>query len=255
MLRTDPEHTAAKTLHRKVKKYTKSISDAEELEKARQWVAAAEKYSAAAELFEAPLEVWSLPLRVGLCKCRTRLRESKEAVKWCTRAYDADESSYEQLVALAEAKILNGEEHQALQLYKTAQRTRFRNSMQLHQKIQNLEAKIKRKAKVDYYKVLGVPRTATAREIKKAYHKLAMKWHPDKVEGDEAKEEASEKFKKIARANEVLGDEDTRQRYDRGEDVDDPNAQKGGGDPFGGGFPRQHFRHGGGQRFHFQGGV
>ena len=136
MLRTDPEHTAAKTLHRKVKKYTKSISDAEELEKARQWVAAAEKYSAAAELFEAPLEVWSLPLRVGLCKCRTRLRESKEAVKWCTRAYDADESSYEQLVALAEAKILNGEEHQALQLYKTAQRTRFRNSMQLHQKIQ-----------------------------------------------------------------------------------------------------------------------
>lgn len=44
-------------------------------------------------------------------------------------------------------------------------------------------------------------------------------------------------------------------RYDRGEDVDDPNAQKGGGDPFGGGFPRQHFRHGGGQRFHFQGGV
>ena len=133
--------------------------------------------------------------------------------------------------------------------------------------------------------MLGVPRTATAREIKKAYHKLAMKWHPDKVEGEEAKEEASEKFKKIARANEVLGDEDTRQRcdgpmrthgrlcrasphtahrpprsfrycrYDRGEDVDDPNAQKGGGDPFGGGFPRQHFRHGGGQRFHFQGGV
>ena len=108
-----------------------------------------------------------------------------------------------------------------------------------------------------------------------------MKWHPDKVEGDEAKEEASEKFKKIARANEVLGDEDTRKRYDGPmnrtgdrlttyrspplppsrycqydrEDVDDPNAQKGGGDPFGGGFPRQHFRHGGGQRFHFQGGV
>ena len=134
-------------------------ANAEELEKARQWVAAAEKYSAAAELFEAPLEVWSLQLRVGLCKCRTRLRESKEAVKWCTRAYDADESSYEQLVALAEAKILNGEEHQALQLYKTAQRTRFRNSMQLHQKIQNLEAKIKRKAKVDYYKVRGTPRT------------------------------------------------------------------------------------------------
>ena len=118
--------------------------------------------------------MWSLQLRVGLCKCRTRLRESKEAVKWCTRAYEADESSYEQLVALAEAKILNGEEHQALQLYKTAQRTRFRNSMQLHQKIQNLEAKIKRKAKVDYYKVIGVPRTATAREIKKAYHKLCL---------------------------------------------------------------------------------
>jgi curved DNA-binding protein CbpA len=58
--------------------------------------------------------------------------------------------------------------------------------------------------------VLGLTRAASAREIKKAYHKLAKKWHPDKNPDD--KEKAETNFKKIARAYEVLGDEDTRRR-------------------------------------------
>ena len=58
--------------------------------------------------------------------------------------------------------------------------------------------------------MLGLTRAASAREIKKAYHKLAKKWHPDKNPDD--KEKAETNFKKIARAYEVLGDEDTRRR-------------------------------------------
>ena len=66
--------------------------------------------------------------------------------------------------------------------------------------------------KRDYYEVLGVPRTATADEIKSAYRKLAMKYHPDRNPGDKA---AEEKFKEAAEAYDVLHDAEKRQRYDQ----------------------------------------
>ena len=64
----------------------------------------------------------------------------------------------------------------------------------------------------DYYDLLKVPRTATADEIKKAYRKKAVKYHPDKNPGDP---DAEKKFKEISEAYEVLSDEKKRQAYDR----------------------------------------
>ena len=66
--------------------------------------------------------------------------------------------------------------------------------------------------KRDYYEVLGVGKDADAKEIKKAYRKLAMKYHPDKNPGDK---DAEEKFKEINEAYEVLSDEEKRSTYDR----------------------------------------
>ncbi len=91
-------------------------------------------------------------------------------------------------------------------------------------------------AKKDFYEALGVAKNASDDEIKKAYRKLAMKYHPDRNQGDKAKE-AEEKFKEIKEAYEILSDSNKRAAYDRfGHAGVDPNMAGARGGPGGEGF-------------------
>ena len=90
--------------------------------------------------------------------------------------------------------------------------------------------------KRDYYEVLGVDKSASADDIKKAYRKLAMKYHPDRNPGDKT---AEEKFKEVGEAYAVLSDADKKAKYDQfGFAGVDPNFNPAGagGGGFGGGY-------------------
>ncbi|MGE0588082.1 MAG: molecular chaperone DnaJ [Cyclobacteriaceae bacterium] len=111
--------------------------------------------------------------------------------------------------------------------------------------------------KRDYYEILGVGKSATAEEIKKAYRKVAIQFHPDKNPGDK---EAEEKFKEAAEAYEVLSDQEKRAQYDRfghsrpggrgfsSHEMNMEDIFSQFGDIFGGGSPFDSFFGGGGSR-------
>nr|XP_020506048.1 dnaJ homolog subfamily B member 9-like [Labrus bergylta] len=95
-------------------------------------------------------------------------------------------------------------------------------------------------AKRDYYELLGVPRDATERQVKKAFHKLALKYHPDRNKDPDAEA----KFREIAEAYEMLSDDKRRREYDQfGHGPSPGEGRRGGGGAGGGGYNfKQHYQ-------------
>merc|ERR1712176_426706 len=133
-------------------------------------------------------------------------------------------------------------------LWKLHPTEKEKKTQQAKKKVKEAEVALKQSKEKNYYKILGLPRAATAKEIKKAYRALALEWHPDK--NADNKEEAERKFQDISEANEVLSDPELKAKYDRGEPVFENQGGGGGGH---GGFGQQFFHHrgGGGARHHF----
>ena len=98
------------------------------------------------------------------------------------------------------------------------------------------EAKLelKKSKRKDYYKIMGIAKDATTEEVKKAYKKQALIWHPDKHANDDesGKENADKMFKDIGEAYSVLSDPEKKKRYDDGADIDELNNPGHGGGGF-----------------------
>jgi DnaJ family protein C protein 3 len=134
----------------------------------------------------------------SLCTCMSRGKSPvKETIKTCTEVLDTYHvSDAEILVSRAEAHILNEDYESALADYQRARESE--DSNRIHEGIKRIQKLIKQSKKRDYYKILGVRRTAN--------RKLAVKWHPDKYEGND-KKKAEKMFIDIASAKEVLTDQ------------------------------------------------
>ena len=167
-----------------------------------------------------------------------------------------------------ELLLENGEFDAAIYDFQSALR-KNRNSKRANDGLNKAQQKKREATMVDYYKILGVPRSATQSEIKTAFRKATIKWHPDRHRGEEEKKDAEQMMKKINVAYDILSDPQKKQMYDNGVDPEHPEYNQGNGmqteidlnDLFngfnffqggGGGGRKIFFQQGGGGGFQFQ---
>lgn len=244
-LRLDPEHKDCFPFYKKLRQVEKALTEAETCRENGQHedcIAAALK----ALKHEKDEQMIIYNAKMFLCSCYAKNEQYTQAIKECREALNIQEDA-NILCDRADAYI--GTEmfddairdfKRALDIDETSQRAK-----EGLEKAKRLQKQAERR---DYYKILNVKRTASKREIVKAYRREAQKWHPDNFR-DEEKKIAEKKFIDIAAAKEVLTDDEKRSQFDNGHDPLDPEAGNHG---YGhGGNPFHHFQHGSPFQFKF----
>lgn len=251
-LHSDPEHKGLKTLYRRLKKLLKFMNNAEDSMQRGAYAEAAEDWLSAVDVDPAHRTL-NKDLYFQLCVSHLHLKDYAKAENACLQTLELDNNHAEAFAKLSEAQL-------GLEQFEEAVRSAKRavelddSRREFQEAAQRAEAALQQSKNKNYYKILDLPRDCATKDIKKAYRKQALIWHPDKHadKEDSVREEANKKFHDIAEAYDILSNEETRARYDRGEDVSG-NAQQQqqqnpfGHNPFGGG----HFFQQGGRTFRF----
>ncbi|KAH7966181.1 hypothetical protein HPB49_014189 [Dermacentor silvarum] len=228
-LKLDPDHKDCFSHYKKVKKLAAQLRSIQELIGQGSFDDCVEKGKAALRT-EPDVAQIVQHVKGRLCHCHSKAGHTSEAVEACSDALRLNPEDTRALCDRAEAYLADGQYDRASHDFQQAANM-DENSCGPEglKRAQRLE---KQSHKRDYYKILGVKRSAQKREILKAYRKLAQKWHPDNYQGD-SKKEAEKKFIDIAAAKEVLTDPEKRKQFDNGEDPLDPESQQGKGfNPF-----------------------
>jgi DnaJ family protein C protein 3 len=270
-LKSDPEHKSCKDFHKIIKKAQGYISKADGLRVKKDYDGQIKELQSLMKL-DNTHKLLALRAKLDIANAyrgQKKFKEAKALVSEVLASNDGvikahlllgyvllDLEEWDAAVATGKkaaelAQNMQGVEGFDINLFSTPSLDSLGSADEL---VRKAEAGLKQSKQKDFYKILGVSRQATEREIKKAYHKLALQWHPDKHNTEEEKEIATKKFELIAEAHEVLSNEETRRKYDMGEEVF-PNQGGGGGG--GGGFQHHGFPGGfpfggGGQQFHFK---
>uniref|UniRef100_A0A668AUG3 DnaJ homolog subfamily C member 3 n=1 Tax=Myripristis murdjan TaxID=586833 RepID=A0A668AUG3_9TELE len=232
-LKLDPDHKQCYSHYKQVKKLNKQIQSAEELIQEKRYEDAVSKYEAVMKT-EPNVHHYSLHAKERICHALSQ--QASRAVSVCSEVLQSDPENVNALKDRAEAYVQEEQYEEAIKDYETASQ-HSENDRQIKEGLERAQRLLKQSQKRDYYKILGVKRTAQKKEIIKAYRKLAQQWHPDNFKDPEEKKKAEKKFIDIAQAKEVLTDPEMRTKFDHGEDPLDPESQQGGHHhPFHGGF-------------------
>ncbi|OAD55922.1 DnaJ like protein subfamily C member 3 [Eufriesea mexicana] len=222
-LKLDPEHSQCFSFYKKVKKIAKLLTDARTYRDQRDY---AKCIDSAQPILKHEPQVANVRFLAHqeLCKCYVGNLEPSKAIKNC----------HEAIKIRKEAEVFcdRGEAYLAAEMFDDAIKD-FEEALEIDMRLQRAKQglhKAQQRQKLsesrDYYKILGVPRTASKRDIIKAYRKAAQKWHPDNFQEGDEKKRAEKKFIDIAAAKEVLTDDEKRAKFDQGEDPLDPESGK-----------------------------
>ncbi|KAI9599385.1 hypothetical protein BDF19DRAFT_428558 [Syncephalis fuscata] len=274
-LHYDPEHKQCKLFFRKFKKLDKEIQQAAKEADNKKWSAATRKVAGpvgkpeegvaheveeATDELEKELDVKDkLPRKLygrlaGIaCQGYAELKLADKALRWCNKSIKDNPDNVDAYIFRGDMYLLKEQLDEAMDDFNTAKDKTNGGDHRIRERI-NRTTQLKAKASQrDYYKILGVPRDASKRDIKKAYRKLAQEWHPDTYRGNLPADKVEAKMSELNVAYEVLGDDEKRAQFDQGIDPENPHANAGGGFHHGHGFGGESFFHGqgGGSPFDF----
>ena len=224
-----PDHNNSMCYFKKIKVLKQKKEEASSLLKEGKVKEALNLYQEALKV-EPENSLVNARLHFNVSVCYGKLSEHKLSLASCNEAIALD-SSYEKALMKKIQLLMSVEKFEEA----------AREAESLHKKMKTTiskalldEAKsaLKKSKHKDYYKILGVGRTASEEEIKKAYKKMAMVHHPDRHSNatEEEKSEHEKKFKDLGEAYTVLSDRNKRMRYDNGQDIEGivgPNDQNG----------------------------
>lgn len=251
VLQYSPDHAKAKVFYKKAKLLQTKKEQGNQSFKAGKWQEAYDLYTEALAIDPFNKSI-NATLYFNRAATSAKLGKLEKSVDDCTKAIDLDANYIKAYLRRAKSYTDLEKFEEAVQDYEKVYK--LDKSKENSQLLKEAKLELKKSKRKDYYKILGVPKSASEDEIKKAYRKRALQHHPDRFpnETDEVKKEEERKFKEVGEAYGVLSDSKKRSRYDAGQDLEeingggsgmssdiDPNLLfqaffSGGGSPFGG---------------------
>ncbi|KAL0096486.1 hypothetical protein J3Q64DRAFT_1707912 [Phycomyces blakesleeanus] len=228
-LRCDPDFTQARTLLKKARAIEAQKESGNAAFKANNLQEAYDAYTAALAMDEEN-SAMNAKLYSNRAAVLQKLKQFEDALKDCDKALELDPDFIKVYSRRAACYMELEQYEEAVRDYKKLTESDGSNREYINL-LRKAELEYKKSLRKDYYKVLELSKSATDSEIKKAYRKLALQYHPDKNAGDD---KAEARFKEIGEAYTILSDPQKKARFDSGADMDGGMGGMGGGFDSGG---------------------
>ncbi|XP_033728700.1 dnaJ homolog subfamily C member 7-like isoform X1 [Pecten maximus] len=230
VLRLAPDHQKAREIYRKAKALIAKKEEGNKEFRSGNLQAAYNLYTEALAI-DPNNKFTNSKLYFNRATVGAKLNKMEEAIADCTRAVDLDDTYLKAYLRRAKCYMDSEQYDEAVRDYEKI--FKLDKSQENKRSLQEAKLELKKSKRKDYYKILGIGKTATVDEIKKAYRKRALVHHPDRHSHDtpEVQKEEEKKFKEVGEAYSVLSDERKKSRYDSGADIDE--LEGGGGFDFG----------------------